>query len=50
MKATAMCIIAKPNYTRCLLNTREEAESNGFFLENFPNAVLINIDSYVLHP
>ena len=29
VKATAMCIIIKITYTRCLLNTKREAESNG---------------------
>ena len=32
LKAAAMCIIIKPTYTRCLLNTRRVAESNGLLL------------------
>ena len=32
VKATAMCIIIKPTYTRCLLNTRRVAESNGLLV------------------
>ena len=48
MKATAICIIVKANYTRCLLNTREETEIQMDFFNfqywgNFPNAVLINL-------
>ena len=27
VKATAMCIIIKPTYTRCVLNTRRVAEN-----------------------
>ena len=30
VKATAICIIVTPTYTRCLLNNRRVAESNEF--------------------
>ena len=52
VKATAMCIIVRPTYTRFLLNNRREAESIGFLFSIFgklDKCKLLISDSYVVH-